>query len=108
MDGLIIPDLPLEEQEELQTQLQKEDGTILIQLVSPVSKDRVPKILKMHGICLLCVFHGSYRTGSNLPPSDFRISDSGKERGKIPVMMGFGIRTAEDVRPMKEIMTEPL
>ena len=46
VDGLIIPDLPLEEQEELQTQLQKEDGTILIQLVSPVSKDRVPKILK--------------------------------------------------------------
>ena len=44
VDGLIIPDLPLEEQEELQTQLQKEDGTILIQLVSPVSKDRVPKI----------------------------------------------------------------
>ena len=23
---------------------------------------------------------------------------------KIPVMMGFGIRTAEDVRPMKEII----
>lgn len=56
VDGLIIPDLPLEEQEELQTQLQKEDGTILIQLVSPVSKDRVPKSLKMHGdlstVCL--------------------------------------------------------
>ena len=56
VDGLIIPDLPLEEQEELQTQLQKEDGTILIQLVSPVSKDRVPKSLKMQGdlstVCL--------------------------------------------------------
>lgn len=82
VDGLIIPDLPLEEQEELQTQLQKEDGTILIQLVSPVSKDRVPKILKNARGCLLCVFHGSYRTGSNLPPSDFRIPDGGKERGK--------------------------
>lgn len=55
MDGLIIPDLPLEEQEELQTQLQKEDGTILIQLVSPVSKDRVPKILKNARGFVYCV-----------------------------------------------------
>ena len=55
VDGLIIPDLPLEEQEELQTQLQKEDGTILIQLVSPVSKDRVPKILKNARGFVYCV-----------------------------------------------------
>ena len=27
-----------------------------------------------------------------------------KKEAKIPVMMGFGIRTAEDVRPMKEII----
>ena len=27
-----------------------------------------------------------------------------KEISKIPVMMGFGIRTAEDVRPMKDII----
>ena len=39
-------------------------------------------LVLVKGICLLCVFHGSYRTGSNLPPSDFRIPDSGKERGK--------------------------
>ena len=25
-----------------------------------------------------------------------------KEASKIPVMMGFGIRTAEDVKPMKD------
>ena len=55
VDGLIIPDLPLEEQEELQTQLQKEDGTILLQLVSPVSKDRVPKILKNARGFVYCV-----------------------------------------------------
>lgn len=45
VDGLIIPDLPLEEQEELQQYLKKSDTTILIQLVSPVSGDRIPKIL---------------------------------------------------------------
>ena len=46
VDGLIIPDLPFEEQEDLQTALDKEDAAILIQLVSPVSKDRIAKILE--------------------------------------------------------------
>ena len=91
VDGLIIPDLPLEEQEELQTQLQKEDGTILIQLVSPVSKDRVPKILKNARGFVYCV-------------SSMGVTGQEEKEAKIPVMMGFGIRTAEDVRPMKEII----
>ena len=84
VDGLIIPDLPLEEQEELQTQLQKEDGTILIQLVSPVSKDRVPKILKNARGFVYCVSSMGV-TGQEATfhrHSDFRISDGGKERGK--------------------------
>ena len=51
VDGLIIPDLPFEEQEELQNALDEsnakaEQETILIQLVSPVSKNRVPMILE--------------------------------------------------------------
>ena len=64
-------------------QLQKEDGTILIQLVSPVSKDRVPKILKNARGFVYCVSSmGVTGQEGNLPPSDFRIPDSGKERGK--------------------------
>ena len=46
VDGLIIPDLPMEEQEEIKALLGGQDETILIQLVSPVSKQRVPEILK--------------------------------------------------------------
>ena len=45
VDGLIIPDLPLEEQEEIAKYLNQDETTILIQLVSPVSGDRIPKIL---------------------------------------------------------------
>ncbi len=45
VDGLIVPDLPFEEQEELMTALDASDDTILIQLVSPVSGARIPKIL---------------------------------------------------------------
>ncbi len=106
VDGLIIPDLPLEEQEELQTQLQKEDGTILIQLVSPVSKDRVPKkSLKMHGDLFYCVSSmGVTGQEATFHRQILEYLTAVKKEAKIPVMMGFGIRTAEDVRPMKEII----
>ena len=46
VDGLIIPDLPLEEQQPLKDALAKQNATILIQLVAPVSGKRIPEILK--------------------------------------------------------------
>lgn len=47
VDGLIIPDLPFEEQGELKAVLAKNEASpILIQLVSPVSKQRVPMLLE--------------------------------------------------------------
>ena len=48
------------------------------------------------------IIDGRYRSGSNLP-SGSHLSNV-KAVSKIPVMMGFGIRTAEDVRPMKDII----
>ena len=45
VDGLIIPDLPMEEQEEIKAALDGQDTTLLLQLVSPVSGDRIPQIL---------------------------------------------------------------
>ena len=79
---------------------------ILIQLVSPVSKDRVPKILENARGFVYCVSSmGVTGQEATFHSKIYRISDSGKESSaKIPVMMGFGIRTAEDVRPMKEII----
>ena len=47
VDGLIIPDLPKEEQFELVEALEHtENAPILIQLVAPVSADRIPMILE--------------------------------------------------------------
>ena len=58
VDGLIIPDLPLEEQGELQQFLQKEGAPILIELVSPVSADRIPTILEgARGFVYLSLIH---------------------------------------------------
>ena len=88
VDGLIIPDLPLEEQEELQTQLQKEDGTILIQLVSPVSKDRVPKILKNARGFVYCVSSmGVTGQEATFHRQILEYLTAVKKEAKIPVMM---------------------
>ncbi|MCR5594642.1 MAG: tryptophan synthase subunit alpha [Lachnospiraceae bacterium] len=105
VDGLIVPDLPLEEQENLQNALKGDDTTILIQLVSPVSKERIPKILEGARGFVYCVSS----MGVTGQAADFHreVMDylkSVKAVSKIPVMMGFGIREAEDVCPMKDII----
>ena len=47
VDGVIVPDLPYEEQDELRTALKNAgDETILIQLIAPVSKQRIPMLLE--------------------------------------------------------------
>lgn len=105
VDGLIIPDLPLEEQEELTEYLKESDATILIQLVSPMSGERIPMILKNARGFVYCVssmgINGQNETFHKKVTSYLK---SVKEVSGIPVMMGFGIREAKDVAPMKDII----
>jgi len=105
VDGLIIPDLPLEEQDSLKDVLKDDDRTILIELVSPVSKERVPEILKDARGFVYCVSSMGV-TGQS---ADFHKEVKEylkyvKDISKIPVMMGFGIREAGDVSEMKDLI----
>ena len=105
VDGLIIPDLPYEEQEPVKKALAGDDTTILIQLVSPVSKDRIPTILEGARGFVYCVSS----MGVTGQAADFHKEVKSylsyvKSVSKIPVMMGFGIRSAKDVEPMKDII----
>lgn len=103
VDGLIIPDLPYEEQEELQGALGSDDRTILIQLVSPVSKARVPMVLENARGFVYCVSSmGVTGQAADFHREVLSYLSYVKEQSKIPVMMGFGIRTAADVAPMKD------
>lgn len=105
VDGLIVPDLPLEEQDELQSALAGDDRTILIQLVSPISKERIPQILKDARGFVYCVSSmGVTGQAADFHKEVINYLSYVKEQSKIPVMMGFGIRTAEDVRPMANII----
>lgn len=105
VDGLIVPDLPFEEQEELKACLDASDATILIQLVSPVSKGRIPMILEQARGFVYCVSSmGVTGQGADFHKEVLAYLSGIKKSSRIPVMMGFGIRTAEDVRPMKDVI----
>lgn len=103
VDGLIVPDLPFEEQGEIKACMTMEDAPILIQLVSPVSKQRVPMILENARGFVYCVSSMGV-TGQEGKFYD-KVSEYLKEvkaQSKIPVMMGFGIKEAKDVEFVKD------
>ena len=106
VDGLIIPDLPLEEQFEIvEVMEQTEDAPILIQLVAPVSADRIPKIVKNARGFIYCVSNmGVTGQAAEFHENVREYLMTVKKTADIPVMMGFGIRTAKDVEGLKDII----
>lgn len=105
VDGLIIPDLPFEEQDTLQEALGENDQTLLLQLVSPVSGQRVPQILANARGFVYCVSSmGVTGQAAGFHREVMNYLSYVREQSKIPVMMGFGIRTAADIAPMKDII----
>ena len=96
MDGLIVPDLPFEEQEELMTALDASEDTILIQLVSPVSGARIPKILAGARGFVYCV-------------SSMGVTGQGAEfhkevRSYLTSVREATDRTAADVLPLADLI----
>ena len=106
VDGVIIPDLPFEEQGELQAEMDKEAAApILIQLVAPVSKERIPMILENARGFVYCVSQmGVTGNGANFHKDIKEYLANVKSVSKVPVMMGFGIRTAADVEPLEDVI----
>lgn len=103
VDGLIIPDLPMEEQAELRQALTAQEGApILIQLVSPVSGDRIADIVRGARGFIYCVSSmGVTGQSGSFHKSVVSYLEQVKAAAEVPVMMGFGIRTAADIAPMK-------
>ena len=105
VDGFIIPDLPFEEQDEIDNYLRGKDTPILIQLISPVSGDRIPMIAREAKGFIYCVSSmGVTGQDDGFYATINEYLTSVKEASDVPVMMGFGIKTAKDVEPMKDIV----
>ncbi len=76
-----------------------------IQLVSPVSGKRIPKILEHARGFVYCVSSmGETGQAASFHKEVISYLTQVKQVSKIPVMMGFGIREAQDVAPMKDII----
>ena len=100
LDGLIVPDLPFEERDELFTPCAAH-GLTLISLVAPTSEARVQAIAQQSGGFLYCVSSlGVTGVRSTLDDSARRVVTLAKQATDIPCAIGFGISTPEQARQM--------
>lgn len=106
VDGLIIPDLPFEETFEIKEFIdKKENSPYLIPLVSPVSKERISMIVNDAKGFVYCVSSMGVTGQDAIFHKEVKnYLEEVKSIAKIPVMMGFGIRTAKDVEQYMEII----
>lgn len=103
ISGLIIPDLPIEEASEIKRRA-KETGVHLIPLVAPTSHERISNIVSDADGFIYCVSS----LGVTGERSDFysginEFIETVKKYSKVPVAIGFGISSGEQVARFSEI-----
>jgi len=97
-DGIIIPDLPTEENEEASHAAQS-NGVHLISLVAPTSNARIATIAQKASGFVYCVSSlGVTGVRDELPTDLGQFLDSVKASTDKPIAVGFGISTPEQVR----------
>lgn len=101
VDGLIVPDLPLEESIELRTRLDEVEAA-LVQIVTPVTPaDRARRLADASSGFLYAVTTTGITGGNKeLPEATTRYLDAIRSVSSVPVCAGFGIRRAEQVRAL--------
>ena len=100
LDGLIVPDLPFEERDELLEPCASR-GMELISLIAPTSEERIAKIAKNSGGFLYCVSSlGVTGERRELGDSARGMVEQAKRVSDIPCAVGFGISTPEQAREM--------
>ena len=102
IDGLIVPDLPFEEREELLAPCVS-NGLELISLISPTTEERIAEIAKNSGGFLYCVSSlGVTGVRNELDDSAERMIRHAKRAADIPCAVGFGISTPEQARKVAD------
>lgn len=100
-DGLIVPDIPLEERTDLKKDCE-DNGLYLIPLVAPTSKDRIKKIIKDAKGFVYCVSScgtTGERSSFNSDINDYL--ETVKADTDVPICLGFGISSREVVKTVK-------
>lgn len=103
VDGMIIPDLPYEEKEEL-APVAAAHGVDLISLVAPTSEQRIQMIAReARGFLYLVSSMGVTGVRSEIRTDIASIAAAAKSATDTPVAVGFGIATPEQARQMASI-----
>jgi tryptophan synthase alpha chain len=104
IDGLIIPDLPPEEGEELEKSTRRQ-GLDLIYLLSPAStEERIELVArKSCGFIYLVSLTGVTGTRDKLPEELENFVARVRERTEKPLCVGFGVSTPEQARRVAKV-----
>ncbi|CAH2213825.1 tryptophan synthase subunit alpha [Tepidibacter aestuarii] len=101
VDGLIIPDLPLEERREL-NEIMKNYPIDLIALVAPTSEDRIREIvLDSEGFVYCISSKGVTGTRECFEVDLSNFINKVKKYTTIPLAIGFGISNKEAIKNLK-------
>lgn len=102
IDGIIVPDLPFEEKDELSPECEKYDID-LISLIAPTSNDRITKIAKEAKGFVYCVSSlGVTGVRTEITTDVSAMTRLVREASDIPCAIGFGISTPEQAKKMSE------
>jgi tryptophan synthase alpha chain len=104
LDGIIIPDLPFEEQAEVRAAA-SQYGIDLISLIAPTSEERIKEIAKAaSGFIYVVSSMGVTGTRSEITTDLVSITAAIRQVSTVPVAVGFGIHTPEQAAQMAQIV----
>lgn len=103
IQGVIVPDCPLEEKQELAHQA-KTHGIAVISLIAPTSEQRIEEIASQAEGFVYCVSSlGVTGMRSDIKTDIASIVEQIRQYTVIPVAVGFGISTPEQARAMASL-----
>ena len=103
IQGVIVPDCPLEEKQELAHQA-KTHGIAVISLIAPTSEQRIEEIASQAEGFVYCVSSlGVTGMRSDIKTDIASIVQQIRQYTDVPVAVGFGISTPEQAKAMAEV-----
>ncbi|MCD7739842.1 MAG: tryptophan synthase subunit alpha [Candidatus Gastranaerophilales bacterium] len=103
IDGIIIPDLPFEEKDEIK-EISDKYGIDIISLIAPTSQDRIKMTAReAKGFIYIVSSMGVTGVRKEITTDIKSIIRMIKKETKIPCAIGFGINTAEQAKYFADI-----
>lgn len=104
VDGVIVVDLPVEEDKPLREQFENR-GISIVRLVTPTTTPERLKIIAQNATGFIYYVAVAGITGTkSANPKDIRFGiEAARRATNLPVCVGFGIRTGEQARAMSKI-----